>query len=48
MPFDNPHQTPFGDLERLMEARGRISRREAWVRGPFPERRRYCLVAALR
>ena len=32
MPFDNPHQMPFGDLELLMEARGRISSREAWVR----------------
>ena len=27
MPFDNPHQMPFGDLELLMEARGRISSR---------------------
>ena len=47
MPFDNPHQTPFGDLELLMEARGRISSREAWVRGHFQKERRYCLVAAL-
>ncbi len=47
MPFDNPHQTPFGDLELLMEARGRISSREAWVQGHFQKRRRYCLVASL-
>ena len=39
MPFDNPHQTPYGDLELLIEARSRISRREAWVRGPFPKRK---------
>jgi hypothetical protein len=37
MPFDDPHQTPFGDLELLMEARGRISRREAWVPRGFCE-----------
>jgi hypothetical protein len=47
MPFDNPHQTPFGDLELLMEARDRISRKEAWVQGHFRKGGRYCLVAAL-
>jgi hypothetical protein len=47
MPFDNPHQTPFGDLELLMEARGRISERDAWVRGHFQKGWRYCLVASL-
>jgi hypothetical protein len=47
MPFDNPHQTPFGDLELLMETRGRISRKEAWIRGHFRKRGRYCLVASL-
>jgi hypothetical protein len=47
MPFDNPHQTPYGDLELLIEARGRISSREAWVRGHFRRGGRYCLVAAL-
>jgi len=31
MPFDNPHQTPFGDLELMMEASGCISSRKAWV-----------------
>ena len=39
MPFDNPHQTPFGDLELLMDARGRISSRETWGSGPFPKRK---------
>ena len=47
MPFDNPHQTPFGDLELLMEARDRISRKEAWVQGHFQKGGRYCLVASL-
>jgi hypothetical protein len=47
MPFDNPRQTPFGDLELLMEARGRISSRDTWVQGHFQKERRYCLVAAL-
>lgn len=47
MPFDNPHQTPFGDLELMMEARGYISNRTAWVQGHFRKKGRYCLVAAL-
>jgi hypothetical protein len=47
MPFDNPHQTPFSDLELLIEARRRISRRDAWVRGHFRKGGRYCLVASL-
>jgi hypothetical protein len=47
MPFDNPHQTPFGDLELLMEARDRISSRDTWVQGHFQKRGRYCLVASL-
>ena len=47
MPFDNPHQTPFGDLELLMEARGRISSRDTWVQGHFRKEGRYCLVASL-
>ena len=47
MPFDNPHQTPFGDLELLTEARGRISSRDTWVQGHFRKGGRYCLVASL-
>ena len=47
MPFDNPHQMPFGDLELLMEARGRISSRDTWVQGHFRKEGRYCLVASL-
>ena len=47
MPFDNPHQMPFGDLELLMEARDRISSRDTWVQGHFQKDGRYCLVASL-
>jgi hypothetical protein len=47
MPFDNPCQMPFGDLELIMEVRGCISSRTAWVQGHFRKEGRYCLVAAL-
>ena len=47
MPFDNPHQMPFGDLELLMEARSRISSKHFWVQGHFQKDGRYCLVASL-
>jgi hypothetical protein len=47
MPFDNPHPTPYGDLERLAEARSRISTRASWVQGGFKDGNRHCLVAAL-
>ena len=47
MPFDNPHQTPFGDLEVLMDARGRILDRSKWLKGEFRDGDRHCLVAAL-
>lgn len=47
MPFDNPHQIPFGDTQLLREARSRISSRADWVQGRFRDGRRECLVAAL-
>jgi hypothetical protein len=47
MPFDNPHEMPFGDIEILREARGRISHRRDWVQGCFRDGDRHCLVAAL-
>jgi hypothetical protein len=47
MPFDNPHRTPFGDIERLREARYVISDRGDWVKGRFQDWNRRCLVAAL-
>ena len=47
MPFDNPHQTPFGDAELLSKARSRISSRSDWVQDRFKDGDRHCLVAAL-
>jgi len=47
MPFDNPHQAPIGDLERLTDARSRISSQSMWVQGSFRDGHRHCLVAAL-
>jgi hypothetical protein len=47
MPFDNPHQTPFGDIEILSDARGRISGENTWVQGHFRDGNRHCLVDAL-
>jgi hypothetical protein len=47
MPFDNPHQTPFGDVEILADARNRISDQNTWVQGRFQDGGRHCLVAAL-
>jgi hypothetical protein len=47
MPFDNPHHTPIGDLEILMDARRRISVPSYWVQGHFRDGDRRCLVAAL-
>jgi hypothetical protein len=47
MPFDNPHEMPFGDIEILRDARGRISNRRDWVQGCFRDGDRHCLVAAL-
>ena len=47
MPFDNPHQTPFGDIELLQDARHLISDRRDWVQDRFQDRNRRCLVAAL-
>jgi hypothetical protein len=47
MPFDAPYQTPFGDIELLIDARSRISNRRSWVQGGFQDGDRHCLVAAL-
>ena len=47
MPFDNPHEMPFGDIEILRNARARISHRRDWVQGCFRDGDRHCLVAAL-
>jgi len=47
MPFDNPHLTPIGDLELVIDARSRISSQASWVQGHFKDGDRHCLVAAL-
>ncbi len=47
MPFDNPHQMPYGDVELLQEARRRISTKRNWVQGRYKDGDRHCLVAAL-
>ena len=47
MPFDNPHQTPFGDAELLWDARSRVSTRSDWVQGRFQDGNRLCIVGAL-
>ena len=47
MPFDNPHEMPFGDIEILRDAQSRISHRRDWVQGCFRDGDRHCLVAAL-
>jgi len=31
MPFDNLHETPFGDIEILTGARDRISDKDRWT-----------------
>ena len=47
MPFDAPYQTPFGDIELLIDARSLISDRKSWVRHRFEDGDRHCPVAAL-
>ena len=33
MPFDAPYQTPFGDIELLIDARVASYNRKSWVQG---------------
>ena len=47
MPFDNPHQTPVGDLELLMDARSRIVDQSTWLKRNYRHGERHCLVAVL-
>ena len=47
MPFDNPHQTSFGDLDVLEDARSRIFTRDRWTKRRFQIDERLCVVAAL-
>ena len=45
MPFDNPHELPFGDLEILRAARSRVSDKGSWLKCGFQKGNRFCLVA---
>jgi hypothetical protein len=47
MPFDNPHQTSFGDLDVLEDARSRIFTQDRWVKRRFQVDERLCVVATL-
>jgi hypothetical protein len=47
MPFDNPHQSPFDDIEILTDARDRIASQITWVKGRYRDGDRHCLVDAL-
>jgi hypothetical protein len=47
MPFDNPHQTSFGDLDVLEDARSRIFTQDRWIKRRFQIDERLCVVAAL-
>src|SRR5690242_4686734 len=47
MPLDNPNRARVGDLEILIDARGRISGQSSWVQGRYTDGDRRCLVAAL-
>ena len=47
MPFDNPHQTQFGDIDLLLAARSRLSDKNDWVQRHYQHGDRLCLVAAL-
>jgi hypothetical protein len=47
MPFDAIYQTPFGDIELLIDARSRIANCKSWVQGRFQDGDRHCLVGAL-
>ena len=46
MPFDNRDEGPFGDIERLLDARSRIVDPGRWIKGRFRDGDRYCMVGA--
>ena len=47
MPFDNPPDGRFGDIQLLWAARSRIGDKSGWVQGRYSDGDRLCLVAAL-
>ena len=47
MPFDNPPDGRFGDIDLLWAARSRIGHESGWVQNRYSDGDRLCLVAAL-
>ena len=47
MPFDNPPDGRFSDIELLWAARSRIGDESGWVQNRYSDGDRRCLVAAL-
>lgn len=47
MPFDNPNNDPFGDVQILIDARSRVGHPDRWLKGNFKDGDRHCLVAAV-
>ena len=47
MPFDNPPDGRFSDIELLWAARSRIGDESGWVQNRYSDGDRLCLVAAL-
>jgi hypothetical protein len=47
MPYDNPHEVPFTDIDILIDTRSHISNPNTWVKSAFKHGNRHCLVAAL-
>lgn len=47
MPFDNPHEIPFGDIELLKMARCYIEDPRKWIQGRYIHGTRYCAIGAL-
>ena len=49
MSFDGPHECPFGDIDQLVAARGRIASPNQWTKGALSrDDNRYCVVGALK
>jgi hypothetical protein len=47
MPYDDPHELPFTDIDILVDAQGRIASDSTWAKYTFKDGDRLCLVAAL-
>ena len=47
MPFDNPSDGRFSDIDLLWAARSRIGHESGWMQSRYSDGDRLCLVAAL-